>query len=105
MFAISLDPRDPMWCVGLVFACGSRIFLFPSECTTFSERMIGANSASDDHGFLIFAEEAAQGVRDFADGGVGFDGGEDGGEKIVGGGRAALEFREGGLHSSGIAVG
>jgi hypothetical protein len=32
---------------------------------------------------LILAEEAAEGVGDFADGGVGFDGGEDGGEEIL----------------------
>jgi hypothetical protein len=37
---------------------------------------------SDNHGFLIFAEEAAKGIGDFPDSGVGFDGGEDGGEKI-----------------------
>ena len=51
-----------------------------------------AAARSDDYGFLVFAEEASEGVGDFADGGVGFDGGEDGGEKIFGGGGAALEF-------------
>jgi len=50
------------------------------------------HSKLDDYGFLVFAEEASEGVGDFADGGVGFDGGEDGGEKIFGGGGAALEF-------------
>ena len=60
----------------------------------------------DDDGFLVFAEDAAEGVGDFADGGVGFDGGEDGGEQIFGGGGAACEFGEGGLwcarnHASG----
>src|SRR6266850_2065418 len=47
---------------------------------------------SDDHGFLVFAEDAAEGVGDFADGGVGFDGGEDGGEEIFGSGGAALDI-------------
>src|SRR5258706_16118021 len=44
---------------------------------------------SDDDGFLVFAEDAAEGVGDFADGGVAFDGGEDGGEAIFGSGGAA----------------
>src|SRR5467141_4638819 len=60
---------------------------------------------SDDHGFLVFAEDAAEGVGDFADGGVGFDGGEDGGKKIFGGGGAALELGEGGLGAGGVAFG
>src|SRR5258706_11861958 len=60
---------------------------------------------SDDDGFLIFAEDAAEGVGDFADGGVGFDGGEDCGEKIFGSGGAALEFSEGGLCFGGVALG
>src|SRR5258705_5290515 len=47
---------------------------------------------SDDHGFLVFAEDAAEGVGDFADGGVGFDGGEDGGEATFGRGGAAAGF-------------
>ena len=38
------------------------------------------------------AEDLAESVGDFADGGVRFDGGEDGGEKIFGGAGAALEF-------------
>src|SRR5258707_7299394 len=60
---------------------------------------------SDDDGFLVFAEDAAEGVGDFADGGVGFDGGEDGGEEIFSGGGAALEFGESGLGAGGIAPG
>src|SRR5258706_7793978 len=60
---------------------------------------------SDDDGFLVFAEDAAEGVGDFADGGVGFDGGEDGGKKIFGGGGAALEFGEGGLGAGGVTLG
>jgi hypothetical protein len=36
----------------------------------------------DNNRLLIFAEEAAKGVGDFADSGVSFDGGENGGEKI-----------------------
>src|SRR5258708_10164703 len=52
------------------------------------------HSKSDDDGFLVFAEDAAEGVGDFADGGVGFDGGEDGGEEIFGGGGPAREVRE-----------
>ena len=47
---------------------------------------------SDDDGFLVFAEDAAEGVGDFAYGGVGFDGGEDGGEEIFCRRGAALEF-------------
>jgi hypothetical protein len=31
--------------------------------------------SSDDYGFLVFAEGAAEGVGDFAHGDVGFDGG------------------------------
>src|SRR5712692_4853267 len=61
--------------------------------------------ASDDDGLLVFAEDAAEGVGDFADGGVGFDGGEDGGEEIFGGGGAALEFDEGGFGADEIAPG
>src|SRR5712664_1127339 len=60
---------------------------------------------SDDDGFLVFAEDAAEGVGDFTDGGVGFDGGEDGGEEIFGGGGAALEFGEGGFGEGGVALG
>ena len=44
----------------------------------------------NDNRFLIFAEDAAEGVGDFADGGVGLDGGEDGGKEIFCGGGAAL---------------
>ena len=53
---------------------------------------IFAPVASDDDGFLVFAEDVAEGVGDFAYGGVGFDGGEDGGEEIFRGGGTALEF-------------
>ena len=61
--------------------------------------------ALDDDGFLVFAEDAAEGVGDFADGGVGFDGGENGGQEIFGGGGAALEFGESGLRFRGVALG
>src|SRR5260370_1304028 len=60
---------------------------------------------SDDDGLLVFAEDAAEGVGDFADGGVGFDGGENGGEEVFGGGGAALEFGERGFGAGGIALG
>src|SRR5713226_9120179 len=60
---------------------------------------------SDNNGFLVFAEDAAEGVGDFADGGVGFDGGEDGGEEILGSGGAPLEFGEGGFGAGGVALG
>src|SRR5258708_2806887 len=60
---------------------------------------------SDDHGFLVFAEDAAEGVGDFADGGVGFDGGEDGWKEILRGGGAALEFGESGLSFGGTSFG
>src|SRR5260370_23169835 len=63
------------------------------------------HSKLDDHRFLVFAEDAAAGVGDFADGGVGFDGGEDGGEESFGGGGAALEFDEGGFGAGGMAPG
>src|SRR5207249_12262489 len=59
----------------------------------------------DHHRFLIFAEEAAEGVGDFADGGVGFDGGEDGGEKIFVSGGPALELGKRGLYAGRIAAG
>src|SRR5216683_317378 len=60
---------------------------------------------SDDDGFLVFAEDAAEGVGDFADGGVGFDGGEDGREKIFGSGGAALELGKGGFGAGRVAFG
>lgn len=47
---------------------------------------------SDDDGLLVFAEDAAEGVGDFADAGVGFDGGENGWKEIFGGSGAALKF-------------
>jgi len=59
---------------------------------------------SDDDGFLVFAEDAAEGVGDFAYGGVGFDGSEDGGEKIFGADGAAAEFDKSGLRFGGIAL-
>src|SRR6266481_6589566 len=60
---------------------------------------------SDDHGFLVFAEDAAEGVGDFAHGGVGFDGGEDGGEEIFGSGGAALELGESRFCAGGVTLG
>jgi len=54
------------------------------------ERRIVQGVLLDDDGFVILAEDFAEGVGDFADGGVGFDGSEDGGKKIVGGTGAAL---------------
>jgi len=60
---------------------------------------------SDNDGFLVFAEDAAEGVGDFADGGVGFDGGEDGGEKIFGSGGAALELGESRFCAGGVTLG
>src|SRR5258706_13548432 len=60
---------------------------------------------SDDDGFLVFAEDAAEGVGDFADGGVGFDSGEDGGEKIFGSGGAALELGESRFCAGGGTLG
>src|SRR5467141_543847 len=60
---------------------------------------------SDDHGFLVFAEDAAEGVGDFADGGVGFDGGEDGREEIFGSGGAALELGKDGFGAGRVALG
>src|SRR5882672_4216129 len=46
----------------------------------------------DDNGFLILTEDAAERIGNFADGGVGFDGGKDGGEEILWSGGAALEL-------------
>src|SRR5579859_7470983 len=63
------------------------------------------NFMSDDDRFLIFAEDASERVGDFTYGGVGFDGGEDGGEEVFGGGGAALEYGQGGSRSGGIASG
>src|ERR1700682_2801077 len=60
---------------------------------------------SDNDGFLVFAEDAAEGVGDFPDGGVGFNGGEDGGEKIFGGGGAALELGESRFCAGGVTLG
>ncbi len=47
-------------------------------------------SALNDDRFLVFAEDLAEGVGDFAHGGVGFDGREDGGQEIFCAGGAAL---------------
>ena len=47
----------------------------------------------DDDGFLVFAEETAQGVGDFADRGVGFDRSENCWQKVLAGGGTAGEFR------------
>jgi hypothetical protein len=60
---------------------------------------------SDDDGFVVFAEDAAEGVGDFADGGVGFDGGENRREEILVADGAALEFGQGGFGAGGIALG
>src|SRR5213082_169492 len=59
----------------------------------------------DDHGFLILAEKAAEGVGDFAERSVGFDGIEDGREKIFRCVGTALEFGKGGGHAVRIATG
>src|SRR6267143_3405848 len=59
----------------------------------------------DDNGFLILAEHAAQGVGDFADSGVGFDGGEDGRKKIFRRGSAALELGKRQFGARGVAFG
>src|SRR5215472_2103395 len=104
MFAISQDLYASMECAGLVFVSGWSTFSPPSGYTTFSEHTTGINSASNDNGFLIFAEDAAEGVGDFADGGVGFDGREDRREKILCRGGSMLEFGERGLHAGGIAA-
>ena len=52
--------------------------------------MISRKEYSDDHGFLVFTVNAAEGVGYFTDRGVGFDGGENCGEQIFGGVGAAL---------------
>src|SRR5947208_2779462 len=65
---------------------------------------MGASVLNDDR-FLVFAEDAAEGVGDFADGGVGFDGGKDGGKEIFGSGGAALELGKGGLGAGRVALG
>jgi hypothetical protein len=52
----------------------------------------GFDFGLDDYGFLVFAEGAAEGIGDFADCGVGFDGLQDGGHQILGGAGAALNF-------------
>ena len=59
----------------------------------------------EDDGFLVFAEDLAEGVGDFADGGIGFDSGEDSWQKIFGGMGAALELDESGLDFRGVASG
>src|ERR1700676_2293529 len=61
--------------------------------------------SSNDYGFLIFAEGAAERVGDFAHGGVGFHGGEDGGEKIFGGGGGRGGVGRGGWGAGGVALG
>ena len=71
--------------------------------TNCAERGKPANS--DDDGFLVLAEDAAESGGDFTDGGVAFDGGENSREKILGGGGAALELGEGRLDAGGIAFG
>src|SRR2546428_1895093 len=48
----------------------------------------------DDDGFLVFAEDAAESVRDFADRRVSFDRCENCGHEILRSGGSALEFRK-----------
>ena len=60
---------------------------------------------SNNYRFLVFAEDAAEGVGDFADRSVGFDGCEDGGEKILGRSGAALKLIEYGANARRIAFG
>src|SRR6266436_3796814 len=78
-------------------------------CTSASPRKFihfaDAAYASDDDGLLVFAEHAAKGVGNFADSGVGFDGGEDGRKKILSRASAALEFGERGLGARGVTFG
>ena len=57
----------------------------------------------DDDGFAVFAELAAKSVGNFSHGGIGFNGGEDGGEQIFGGGGAASELRQSGLDLGAVA--
>src|SRR5580700_5870453 len=70
-----------------------------------SAQRISQGAASDDDGFLVFAEGAAEGVGDFADRGVGFDGGQNCGHQVFGGVRAALDLGEGGVCFRGVAAG
>src|SRR6185437_10749613 len=58
----------------------------------------------NEDGFLVFSEGTAQGIRDFAQGGVRFDGREDGGHKIFCGAGAAFDFGEGGVGFCGVAA-
>src|SRR6267143_652314 len=59
---------------------------------------------SNNDGLLVFAEDAAEGVGDFSDRGVGLDGGEDRGEKILRCAGEALELGEGGFGARGITL-
>src|SRR6266849_1601434 len=67
------------------------------------ERLQDENQLDDD-GFLVLAEHAAQGIGDFADGGIGFDGGEDCRQEILRCDGAALEFGECGIDPCGITL-
>src|SRR5712664_2611287 len=59
---------------------------------------------SNNDGFLVFAEDAAEGVGDFTDRGVGLDSGEDRGEKILLCGGQALEGGEGRFGARAITL-
>ncbi len=53
-----------------------------------------ANDSLDDDRFVVFAVDAPEGIRDFADGGVGFDSGENRGEQVFAGAGTTLKFGE-----------
>ena len=52
---------------------------------------------------MVFTEDVAEGIGDFAYRRIGFDGGEEGGEEIFGGGGAAGKFAKGGFCAGRVA--
>jgi hypothetical protein len=69
--------------------------------TNFEERDRPTNS--DDDGFLILAEDAAESGGDLTDRSVTFDGGENPRKEVLRGGGAALELGDCRLDACGIA--
>src|SRR5262249_36187700 len=63
-------------------------------CFSISAATVLAAKALNDHGLLVLAEDTAQGIGDFANRGVGFNGSKDSGKEIFRGGGSPREVPE-----------
>lgn len=71
----------------------ARLRFAPLGMTT-SNKGDGVLRRLNDDGFAVFAEGTAEGIGNFAHGGVGLDGGEDDGHEVLGAASAAFDFVE-----------